>query len=122
MTLKFYFDTHIPKAAAVQLRQRGIEVVRCEEVDLAEADDTEHLEYATGHLLTLVSHDRDFWELHGHWMMQGLHHTGIILFHHQFEGKVGKFVTELAALHQLIVGGAGSVEADIYNCVYEVNE
>ncbi|MBL8164852.1 MAG: DUF5615 family PIN-like protein [Anaerolineae bacterium] len=64
-TVKFYFDTHIPKAVAIQLRARGVIVIRCEEVGLAEVDDTEHLEYATAEGLTLVSHDRDFWDLHG---------------------------------------------------------
>jgi predicted nuclease of predicted toxin-antitoxin system len=58
--LKFYTDTHIAKAIAVQLRNRGVEVVRCEEVGLAEARDTVHLEYATNHGLAVVTHDDDF--------------------------------------------------------------
>ncbi|MBL8120166.1 MAG: DUF5615 family PIN-like protein [Anaerolineae bacterium] len=58
-TLKFYADTHVPKAVAIQLRAQGIEVIRCEEIGLAEADDVEHLEYATSQGCTLVSHDLD---------------------------------------------------------------
>jgi predicted nuclease of predicted toxin-antitoxin system len=58
--LRFYFDTHIAKAVATQLRLKGVEVIRCEEVSMAEADDIEHLEYATANRLMLVSHDRDF--------------------------------------------------------------
>jgi hypothetical protein len=119
--LKFYFDTHIAKAVATQLRKRGVEVVRCEEVGLAEADDVEHLEYATAHGLTVVSHDRDFWTLNGEWLSQGLHHTGIVLFSHRFHGQTGKFVTELIDLYDMIVGGAGTLEKDVYNQVYKID-
>jgi len=119
--LKFYFDTHIPKAVAVQLRHRGVEVVRCEEADLADADDVEHLEYATSHGLTVVSHDRDFWTIHGDWLAQGLRHTGIILFDRRFQGDIGRLVTELMEIYELIAGGAGTVENDVYNQVYEIN-
>lgn len=120
--LKYYFDTHIPKAAAVQLRQRGVQVVRCEEVGLAEAEDVEHLEYATAHNLTLVSHDRDFWTIHGEWLAQNLRHAGVVLFHRQFQGQIGKIVIELETLFQMIAGGAGTVEKDVYNEVYEINK
>lgn len=119
-SLKFYFDTHIPKAAAVQLRSRSIEVVRCEEVDLASADDVEHLEYATAHGLTLVSHDLDFQNLHADWLYQGLRHAGIVLFDRQFQGNVGKLVKTLSAWHELISQGAGTVEADVYNQLIEI--
>ncbi len=119
--LKFYFDTHIPKAVAIQLRSRGIEVVRCEEVDLAEADDVEHLEYATARGLTLVSHDLDFPNIHAEWSHQGLHHAGIVKFSRQFHGNVGKLVTELLDWYELIVEGAGTVSEDVYNKLIEIN-
>jgi predicted nuclease of predicted toxin-antitoxin system len=119
-TLKFYTDTHIAKAVAVQLRSRGIEVIRCEEVGLAEADDTEHLEYAVSQRYTLVSHDLDFLNLHAVWSHQGLSHCGIILFSRQFQGNIGKLVTDLNEWHSLIAQGAGSVEADIYNTLIEI--
>lgn len=118
--IKFYLDTHIPKAVATQLRQQGVEAIRCEEVNLAEADDIEHLEYATAHQLTLVSHDRDFWAIHTQWLAQNLKHTGIILFHRQFQGNVGKLVAELAFIHESMLAGAGNPENDIYNRVYHV--
>jgi hypothetical protein len=37
--IKFYADTHIAKAVAVQLRLRGVDIVRCEEVDMTQVDD-----------------------------------------------------------------------------------
>ncbi|MBZ0301560.1 MAG: DUF5615 family PIN-like protein [Anaerolineae bacterium] len=119
--LKFYFDTHIPKAVAIQLRSRGIDVVRCEEVDLAEADDVEHLEYATAHGLTVVSHDLDFPNIHAEWVYQGLRHAGIVVFSRKMHGNIGKLVTELFDWYQLIEVGAGSVEEDVYNKLIEIN-
>lgn len=118
--LRYYFDTHIPKAAAVQLRERGVDVVRCEEVELADADDVEHLEYATAQHRTLVTHDRGFWKLHADWLIQGLHHAGIVLFNQHFQGNVGKLVTELFELYSMIEAEAGILERDIYDRVYEV--
>jgi hypothetical protein len=119
-SMKFYTDTHIPKAIATQLRAKGIDIVRCEEVGLAEADDIEHLEYATSESRTLVSHDLDFLQLHASWSHSGLRHCGIVLFHRQFQGNIGKIVIELSEWHQLIAEGAGSVEVDVYNKLIEI--
>lgn len=119
--LRFYFDTHIAKAVAVQLRSRGVDVARCEEVGLAEADDTEHLEYATAEGRTLVSHDLDFLNLHAAWSYQGLHHSGIVLFPKRFQGDTGKLVRDLWEWHQLISAGAGTLEADVYDQLIEIN-
>jgi predicted nuclease of predicted toxin-antitoxin system len=121
MSIKYYTDTHIPKAVALQLRTRGIDVVRCEEVDLAEASDSEHLEYAAANGRTLISHDRDFWDIHARWLAEGREHCGIVLFGRQLQGNVGKLVTELADLAQMIEEDAASLEKDIYNQVYEID-
>lgn len=118
--LKFYTDTHIPKAVATQLRSQGIDIIRCEEVGLAEADDTEHLEYATSQGRTMVSHDLDFMELQAAWSHQGLNHCGIVLFHRQFQGNIGKIVTELMTWYQAIAEGAGTLEDDVYNKLIEI--
>jgi hypothetical protein len=40
--MKLYADTHIPKQVAIQLRQKGIDIIRCEEVGLGEASDDKH--------------------------------------------------------------------------------
>jgi predicted nuclease of predicted toxin-antitoxin system len=115
-------NSHIPKAVATQLRNRGVDVLRCEDVDMAAADDVEHLEYATAQGRTLVSHDRDYWTHHGEWLAQGMRPTGIVLFSNQLQSHVGRLVTELYELFQMIEGNAGTLEQDVYNKVYEVNE
>lgn len=119
--MNYYFDTHIPKAAAEQLRLRGVNVVRCEEVALAEADDTEHLEYATAHQYTLVSYDADFRDLHSLWLGQGLAHTGIIIFNRRFQGDVGKLVRELFEYAELVRLGAAELREDIYNTLIVID-
>lgn len=87
-SLKFYTDTHIPKAVATQLRLRGVEVVRCEEVGLAEVDDETHLKYATEHRRAMVSRDVDFLELHTEWLAEGKHHCGIFHVSRDLQGKI----------------------------------
>ena len=54
MALRFYFDSHIAKAAAVQLREKGVDVVRCEDVGMADASDETLLQYATDYLVRPV--------------------------------------------------------------------
>jgi predicted nuclease of predicted toxin-antitoxin system len=88
---------------------------------MADADDEEHLEYATAQERSLVSHDRDFWEHHTAWLNQGLRHCGIVLFSNRLQGEIGKLVKELYDLYQMIEGGAGTLEDDVYNHVYEID-
>lgn len=86
MALGFYFDTHIAKAVAVQLRNKGVEVVRCEEVDMADASDEEHLDYATTHDLIIVSQDDDFLKLNAQWNLDSKFHSGIMKVPHDLQG------------------------------------
>ena len=39
-------DVHMPHAVAIGLRRRGVDVVRAQEVGLADANDDEHMKYA----------------------------------------------------------------------------
>ena len=120
--IKYYLDTHIPKAVAIQLKLLNIEVIRCEEVGLAEADDIEHLEYAYAHQLVLVTHDRGFWKHQATLWENGLRHAGIVLIDRIFQGDVGKIVIELQYLHDMIQQGVGTIERDIFNQIYEVKK
>ena len=56
--LKFYTDSHIQKAVADQLRAQGVDVVRCQDVGMADADDLPHLEYATEEGRVVVTNDK----------------------------------------------------------------
>lgn len=117
--LRFYADTHIPKAVTLQLRSRGVDIVRCEEVGLAEADDLTHLGYATQQGRALVSRDTDFLRHHSEWMSANKQHGGIFFVqdHLQGEKAVGVIVRTLYDYFELIAGGAATVEQDIANQV-----
>lgn len=122
MPLKFYTDTHIPKQVAIQLINKGVEVVRCEEVGLAEASDEEQLAYAAQAGLAMVSMDEDFQQLHVQWLENEKAHTGIFWISKHLKGKVaiGRVVGELLEYHQLVAAGAATLEADIHNQLFYI--
>ena len=115
--IKFYTDTHIAKAVAVQLRNRGIDVIRCEEVGLAKADDENHLEYAASERRVVITNDEDFLILHAEWSNKGKLHAGIMFCqaHLQGDGAIGVIVKACINYHSLIAQGVGTVEDDINN-------
>ncbi len=115
--LVFYFDTHIPEAAAKQLRSKGVEVVRCEEIGQANVTDVEHLQYAAQHGMAMVSHDQDFLRLHQQWLTNGAKHCGIFFLHQELQGQVGAIVNALIEYVQLVEYGAATLEDDIINQV-----
>jgi predicted nuclease of predicted toxin-antitoxin system len=116
-SLKFYTDTHIAKAVAVQLRNRGIDIIRCEEVDMADAKDIEHLEYATQEGRIIITNDEDFLALDAVWREQGKTHAGIMHCRAQGEIAIGIIVKKCIALHENIESGKGILESDIVNQV-----
>ena len=117
--IKFYFDTHIAKQVAIQLRNNGVDIVRCEEVGLAKASDIEHLEYAIKEGRVMVSVDRHFPGLHDRYLAEGKHHTGIIRIKPYIQKKIGRIVKDLRDYHELIEAEAGSIEVDIHdNLIY----
>lgn len=115
--LRFYTDTHIDKQVAVQLRQKGVDVVRCEEVGLAEVDDETHLEYAAQHQLSLITKDEGFRLRHFNWLAEGKAHAGIFFCGDRHVATIGKIVRACLAYTQLIEEEVGTLE-DIHNEVF----
>ncbi len=115
--LKFYFDVHVPKAVATELRKRGMDVVRCQEIGLHDADDAIHLETATQQGRVVVSFDEDYPALHAAWLEAGKKHAGIMRLSPDLQQPygIGQMVRVLADYHALISEGAGTLEADIEN-------
>lgn len=120
-TLKFYTDTHIAKAVALQLRNRSVDIIRCEEVDMAEAEDFEHLEYATREGRVIITNDEDFLALDATWREQGKTHAGIMHCRSQGEIAIGIIVKKCIAINERIISGQGTVEKDIANQVIYVS-
>jgi hypothetical protein len=119
MPIRFYTDSHIAKAVAEQLRQKGVDIVRCEEVSMAEAKDYEHLAYATREKRVMITADQDFLRLHKQWQEEKKTHAGIMfcLPHLQGLQNVGPIIKMCLDYHELIAEGAGTIEDDIANQV-----
>lgn len=117
--LGFYTDTHIDKQVAIQLRNRGVQVVRCQDVGLADASDEVHLEYASQHGLALISKDADFETLHYLWMSQERQHSGIFLYRDRYKASIGKIVTLSYEYYQLVAED-GEFINDVHNQLIEV--
>ena len=122
--LKYFTDKHIPRAVTDQLRSRGVDVLRCEDVDMDTASDEELLEFATKEQRAMVTFDEDFLRLHNNWQEAGKRHGGIFRFGNNLQGekKFGRLVTELFEYWQSIEGGAGTIEDDIENRRFFLNE
>lgn len=115
-SIQFYTDVHISKQAVRQLRNRGIDIVHCTEVDLADADDETHLQYAAHHQRVMVSCDEDFERYHVEWQRTGREHSGIIYVQMGEKCKdIGLIVKEILFLEQAAV-----YETDLYNQVWRV--
>lgn len=119
--LKFYMDTHISKQVTIQLRQHGVDAIRCEEVGLSEAADEVHLQYAADNGRILVTKDRGFRDRHFRWISENRNHAGIFLFkggHEAFVGHIVNFCRENA---ELVAEGAGTPD-DFRNSFVDAEE
>jgi len=121
MSLKFYTDTHIPKQVAIQLRRRGIDVVRCQDEELEDADDETHLEYATQQERILLTFDKGFRNRAFEWLAAGKRHTGVFVCKHglQTEAGIGIIVKTCLFYYEAIEAGAADV-SEFHNQVVDV--
>jgi hypothetical protein len=115
-TLKFYLDTHIDKQVAIQLRSHNITVIRCQDVELEDADDETHLTYAAEHQLILVTKDNGFRDRHYLWISEGKHHAGIFFYPKRHIAGIGEIVSFCKDYADLVADGAGDTGdfADAY--------
>jgi hypothetical protein len=114
------------KVIADQLCKKGVEVTRCEEVDMAEASDEKHLEFAAQNSYILVSQDDDFAQLHSEWQNTGKLHSGIILIPKRLQGQAQVTYTMqvLLELYGLVKAGAANsndFENDVYYGSLQLN-
>lgn len=112
--IRFYTDTHIDKAVAIQLRNKGVDVIRCEEVGLAAATDFEHIDYATSQNRSIVTNDQGFTGHHRAWLEAGRSHTGIFLITKD-KDNIGMVINHLYFWHEAIGIGAADLETDVFN-------
>lgn len=94
--IRFYLDIHIPKAVAVALQRRGIDVVRGQDVGAEDDDGIVHLQRAATMGRVLVSRDSDFVMLG--WSEQ---HAGVIKFSQAI--SMGGMITTLTEVHAVLM-------------------
>lgn len=117
--LRFYTDTHVDKQVAIQLRQRGVIVIRCQDVGLADATDQEHLSYAVQAGLSVITKDDDFADLHYRWLEHQQPHCGIFLHRNRQQAAIGEIVNTCYEYYLLIEEGIGALD-DVYNQLIEI--
>ena len=94
--IQFFFDEHLPLAAAKALNERGIETLSVTDTFRRGISDGEQLSWATERGLVMVTCDADFIRLHA----EMPNHAGIVYV----SGKptIGRLVRGLILIHQLI--------------------
>lgn len=95
--IRFYLDVHVPHAVAIGLRRRGIDVIRVQEVGLADANDDEHMKFARREKRVLVTQDAGFVDRN----KKGESHYGIA-FCEQGSRSIGEMIAALALIYDVL--------------------
>jgi hypothetical protein len=82
-----------------------------------DATDETHLKFAVEQGRTIVSGNSDFLVLHDIWHQAGKTHCGIVYITPHLQGNIGTVVKELSFLYEAVLGGAATLESDVYNTV-----
>ncbi len=114
-SLRFYTDAHVPKQVAIQLRAKGIDVMRCQEIGFEDASDISHLIEAARQRRMIITGDADFPRLSAQWGLENKFHAGILYFQHESQGDIGLIVSAALFLFEAIEFGAATLEDDVYN-------
>jgi predicted nuclease of predicted toxin-antitoxin system len=97
--VRLYFDRHIKKQLAIDLRQRGFDVLTTEAAAMDTAPDEDQLAFAANENRSIVTFNiRDFAPLHELWAALGKSHAGIILSQQLGNRQYGVFLTRMLRL------------------------
>lgn len=94
--IKFLMDEHIHPTVTRGLRERGIEVLTVQDVNLCHTDDTVILDFARMHGYVVFTQDADFLD----WHEQGILHAGIAYIHQQT--PLGVIIRGLVLVHDVL--------------------
>jgi hypothetical protein len=118
---KILVDENMLKVIAAQLLAKGIIAIRLHDVLPEGTKDPEILEYCFQNTYSLLTHDN---RITGHITerhSQGKEHYGVFIAEGlQGQKGVGRIILFMAEWNELILGGAASVENDVYNQVIYV--
>ena len=116
-TFKLLADENIAGAVIDQLAGKGVEIRRVSHVLPEGTPDPDVLAYAHENGYVLLTHDeqitRHIATRHKEEKRQG----GVFIAGHHLQGQrgIGTIVTFIVEYHELIAGGAGTLQDDVYN-------
>jgi predicted nuclease of predicted toxin-antitoxin system len=97
--LRLYFDRHIMARLAVDLRERGFDVLTTEEARNDTATDEEQLAFATAEQRSILTFNiRDFAPLHEQWSAAKRMHAGIVVSRQLGSRQYGVFLQRMLRL------------------------
>ncbi|MBI4605047.1 MAG: DUF5615 family PIN-like protein [Planctomycetes bacterium] len=94
MSVKVYFDVHVPKAIARELRRRGVDVLTAQEDGAARLPDPQLLDRATSLDRVLFSRDEDLLREATQRQRAGVPFAGVV-YAHQLRVTIGQCVRDL---------------------------
>lgn len=114
MSLRFYADVHVSQTAVRQLQKKGVDIIHCGDVGMADADDPDHLAYAIAAGRVMVTCDEDFVGLHADLLASGESHAGIVYLRMKDQCKsVSVIVRVVLFLHEV-----STADTDLVNVLW----
>ncbi len=101
MSLRLYFDHHVPRAIAIGVRRQGIDVLTTEADGTADRDDEFLLQRATDLGRVVFTQDRDFLALAAAWQHTRREFTGMV-YAHQMRITIGAAIQDLVLIASLM--------------------
>ncbi len=94
--VRFYLDEHVPRAVAVGLRRRGVDVLTVHEAGMEGAEDERHLAFALQEGRVILTQDVDFLRFQA----SGRRHAGIAYASQQT--PIGVILRGLMLIHDAL--------------------
>jgi predicted nuclease of predicted toxin-antitoxin system len=94
MSVGLYLDEHVPRAIALALRLRGVDVLTAQEDESRGKSDREVLDRATQLGRVVFTQDEDFLREASRCQREGVPFSGV-LYAHQLECTIGQLVMDL---------------------------
>ena len=101
MSLRLYFDHHVPRAIAVGVRQQGIDVLTTDTDGTADRDDEFLLQRATDLGRVIFTQDRDFLALAAAWQHNRREFAGMV-YAHQMRITIGVVIQDVVLIASLM--------------------
>ena len=100
MAFSIYMDENIPFELVIWLRNRGVDVLRCQDAGTLGDPDDSHLVRSTQLEHVLLTRDNDFVKMSAEWTRQGRVHAGIVYLQSDKRDNPSYVVNRIMGWHQ----------------------